>query len=417
MTRTERTYYVVFGGYTLSQFFIAPVYPLFLLSRGLDLFQMNAVLATYLITVFVFEVPTGAIADRFSRKAAFLSSCLIRMGAYGLYARAHGFADCLVAEFIDAVGTTFASGALDAWVVDGIRAEGDTHPTDRLFARAQVIFRTVMIVGGVACGYVAELGWAVPWLVCVGFFGLTAITGGLLMHEERPTPDGARQVRSLGHTALAGVAAVRGAPVLRLLCTLALTAAFAGFPLYILWQPRLQPLVGGELWPMGWILAAINLAGLTGGALVPRLLRRFEREFVLAAATLWRATMLAVAANATAVSPILAGLLLQEVSLGLSDPVLTAWTNEHIAPDYRATVLSVRSTFFTLGGATGLLAMGQVARGMGIPAAWAASAAVLALMAPGYLFLGRIARQTAAAHGPTTMLGTLPTKVTPPVVG
>ena len=49
MTRTERTYYVVFGGYTLSQFFIAPVYPLFLLSRGLDLFQMNAVLAMYLI--------------------------------------------------------------------------------------------------------------------------------------------------------------------------------------------------------------------------------------------------------------------------------------------------------------------------------------------------------------------------------
>ncbi|TMB18667.1 MAG: MFS transporter, partial [Deltaproteobacteria bacterium] len=203
MTRTERTYYVVFGGYTLAQFFIAPVYPLFLLSRGLDLFQMNAVLATYLITVFVFEVPTGAIADRFSRKTTFLSSCVIRMGAYGLYARAHGFADCLVAEFIDAVGTTLASGALDAWVVDGVRADGDTRPTDRLFARAQVVFRTVMIVGGVACGYVAELGWAVPWLVCAGMFALTAIAGGLLMHEARPAADKARRARSLGGTALA----------------------------------------------------------------------------------------------------------------------------------------------------------------------------------------------------------------------
>ena len=168
---------------------------------------------------------------------------------------------------------------------------------------------------------------------------------------------------------------------------------------------------------MGWILALINVAGLTGGALVPRLLSRFEREFVLAGAALWRAMMLVVAATATALSPILAGLLLQEVSLGLSDPVLAAWTNEHVAPDYRATVLSVRSTFFTLGGATGLLAMGQVARGMGIPVAWAASAAVLALMAPGYLFLGRIARRVAVADGPTTLLGTLPTKVTPPAVG
>jgi hypothetical protein len=32
MTRTERTYLLVFGGYNLAQFFIAPVYPLFLLT-------------------------------------------------------------------------------------------------------------------------------------------------------------------------------------------------------------------------------------------------------------------------------------------------------------------------------------------------------------------------------------------------
>src|SRR5437773_12508153 len=148
MTRTERTYYVVFGGYTLAQFFIAPVYPLFLLSRGLDLFRMNAILATYLITVFVFEVPTGAIADRFGRKRAFLAACMVRMTAYALYAFERDFADCLVAEFIDAVGTTLASGAREAWAVDGVRAEGDARPTDRLFARGQVVARAFMIVGG-----------------------------------------------------------------------------------------------------------------------------------------------------------------------------------------------------------------------------------------------------------------------------
>ena len=64
MTRTERTYLLVFGGYNLAQFFIAPVYPLFLLQCGLDLFQINVVLAVYLVTVFVLEIPTGAFADR-----------------------------------------------------------------------------------------------------------------------------------------------------------------------------------------------------------------------------------------------------------------------------------------------------------------------------------------------------------------
>jgi len=29
MTRTERTFYLLFGRYSLAQFFLAPVYPLF----------------------------------------------------------------------------------------------------------------------------------------------------------------------------------------------------------------------------------------------------------------------------------------------------------------------------------------------------------------------------------------------------
>ena len=53
-------------------------YPMFLLSRGLDLFQINVILAIFLISTFVFEVPTGAVADVYGRKISFLLSCAIR---------------------------------------------------------------------------------------------------------------------------------------------------------------------------------------------------------------------------------------------------------------------------------------------------------------------------------------------------
>src|SRR5512139_2653390 len=98
MTRTERTYYVVFSLYTVSAWFLAPMYSLFLLSRGLDLFQINVVLATYLISVFLFEVPTGAVADLAGRKVSFLLSCAVRMVAFTLYAFAGNFAQCVTAE-------------------------------------------------------------------------------------------------------------------------------------------------------------------------------------------------------------------------------------------------------------------------------------------------------------------------------
>src|SRR5437879_5963668 len=80
-------------------------------------------------------------------------------------------------------------------------------------ARGQVVGRALMIVGGVACGYLAELGWKVPWLVCTALFAVTAALAAATMRETR-----ARAVpRSLGRTALDGLGVVRAAPVLILL--------------------------------------------------------------------------------------------------------------------------------------------------------------------------------------------------------
>src|SRR5262245_53795518 len=119
MTRTERTYYVLEGSFTTWGWFMVPVYPLFLLSRNLDLFQINVVLSTYFLSTFLCEVPTGAVADVYGRKVSFILSCFTRMVAFILYFFADGFIDCLIAEMIDGVGFTLASGSLQAWAVDG----------------------------------------------------------------------------------------------------------------------------------------------------------------------------------------------------------------------------------------------------------------------------------------------------------
>ena len=401
MTRTERTYYVVSGGYNLAQFFLAPVYPLFLLSRGLDLFQVNVVLAVYLITVFAFEIPTGAIADRFGRKVSFLLACAVRMVAFTLYYFTESFTDCLLAELVDAVGTTLASGALEAWAVDGVRADGDRRPTDRMFARVEVITRASMIGGGIVCGYVGQASIDTPWLVAAALFGTTGLVGAFLMREPE-LPAGSHVAgapASLRANATAAIAAVRATPVLLLLCALTLAGAFATFPVWQMWTARMEVLSGEGPWLMGWILAALNLSALAGSALLPRLLGRLGRATVLAGASLWRALTLGLAAGATGFPPALAGLVLQESASGLTTPVLAAWSNEHIAPEQRATVLSVRSTFFTLGGAMGLVFLGLVARAYGIPWAWGLAAVALALAVPGYLALERIAGRPDAGEG------------------
>ena len=126
---------------------IGPIYPLFLMSRGLDVFEMGAILAIFFVVNFFCEVPTGAVADVYGRRVSFVLACFTRMAAFFLYPFADSFTDCALLETVDAVGTTLASGSLEAWAIDSMKAEGDTRPRDAVFARSNVFVRIAMASG------------------------------------------------------------------------------------------------------------------------------------------------------------------------------------------------------------------------------------------------------------------------------
>lgn len=398
---TERTYYLVSAFYHSSWAVIGPIYALFLLDRGLNLLEINLVLATFLITSFVFEVPTGAVADVFGRKVSFVLSCLVRMVAFLLYAVSNEFWVFLVAEFIDAVGLTLATGALDAWAVDGMRREGHDGKTERFFARAQVLTRALMIVSGLAGGYLATAyGIELPWFIAAAIFLVTAILSGFVMADDRATrtPRAANVDWRIGvrTTIVEGWHEVRRHRVMRLLCFVTFATTFATMTAQHYWPPRLQALSGEGYWLMGWIWALFNLAALIASGIVPYILR-WPREQLLAAATLMRGVMLGMAAAATTFQPAFLGILLFELGFGFTEPLMLAWMNDHAEPERRATVLSVRQMSFTLGGGIGLCLLGLVALHDGIPLVWGIGALVLIAVAPVCLALGRAQEDTDSA--------------------
>jgi MFS family permease len=398
MTRTERTYYLVSSLYRLSWSALGPTYVLFLIGRGLDLLHVNLVLAVYLIVTCLFEVPTGAVADIFGRKVSFILSCVIRAVAFGLYFFSDSFAEFLVAEVIDAVGTTLATGAFDAWAVDGMRDDGDHRPPDRVFARAMMLGQAVAIVGGFSAAQLAQRDIALPWLMGTSGFLLCALVGMISM-RERPLPNMSwANWRASAHLSIVAtvrdsLATVRAMPVMRGLCLLTLLTAFAGMPAFHMWQPRLEGLSGEGPWLLGWVWVFLNLSVMAGNALIPRLVGAWGRGTTLCVAYAWRALCLGIAGMAAGFPVALIGFLLQEIGLGMAEPLLQAWMNEHATAAQRATILSVRSMAFTLGGATGLVCLGLVARASGIGTVWVITAILYAAAAPGYLLLARIARR------------------------
>ena len=387
---SERTYYVVSATYNLSWAALGAIYPLFLMSRGLDLFQINVILAVYLFCNFAFEVPTGAVADIFGRKVSFLLSCAIRAIAFLIYFFVDSFAGFVMAEMIDAVGTTLASGALDAWAVDETRREGSTTPVDRLFARAKTISHAAMIVSGLCGGLIAEHDIAYPWLVGVAGFATTGVVAALAMREHRPAPERIEArpagwlerlnpLPSLRSQVRGGLDTVMGSRTLRMLCLLTAALAFAHMPVMQYWPAHLSQIGGAGPSTIGWMWAAINVAALIGSASLPQLRQRMSRRSIAICLTLARCAGVVIAAMSMSFGKAAGGLIVFFMGMGASDPLLHAWISDHADSKQRATILSVQGMSFMFGGAVGLLVVGLVARAHGVPAGWAVSAVAFML--------------------------------------
>src|SRR5260370_12488547 len=98
-----RRYYAVWMTYSFAGGFRFGVYPIFLKSRGLSQFEINSVLATYFVVLFLTDVPTGAFADALGRRRSFVLGTLLRVAAFIVYFFAHQYFMFLIAESIDGI--------------------------------------------------------------------------------------------------------------------------------------------------------------------------------------------------------------------------------------------------------------------------------------------------------------------------
>src|SRR6185436_7380801 len=87
-------------------------------SRGLTFTQMMWLEVAYALGVVLLEVPTGAIADRWSRKYALALNVAFAMASTAMIAVAPGFAIFLLASLVASVHSAFESGTLTSLMYD-----------------------------------------------------------------------------------------------------------------------------------------------------------------------------------------------------------------------------------------------------------------------------------------------------------
>ena len=124
--RVVRTYLLITGLFNLAASLIWGVDTLFKLHAGLDIFQVMLTNAAFTLGMVVFEIPTGVVADTLGRRVSLLLCLATLLVSTLLYVtiawRGWGFWPFMVTSMLLGLGYTFYTGAVDAWLVDALKA-------------------------------------------------------------------------------------------------------------------------------------------------------------------------------------------------------------------------------------------------------------------------------------------------------
>jgi DHA3 family tetracycline resistance protein-like MFS transporter len=198
---------------------------------GLNPLQLVLVGTVLEASAFLFEVPTGVVADTYSRRLSIVIGVLVLGVSFLLLGLAHFFPLVLLAQVICGLGYTFLSGATDAWLADEVGAEN----VGGVYVRAGQIGRAAELVGLGLAAVLGSIHLALPILIAGGLYLLLgAVLGGvmpetgfqrrLLPKGDRPSTtvaaiwsNASRQLRSMGATVRESLGVIRNRPVLGIL--------------------------------------------------------------------------------------------------------------------------------------------------------------------------------------------------------
>jgi MFS family permease len=398
-----RTYYTLLLGNTLAASLIWGINTVFLLDAGLSNLEAFAANAFFTAGMVAFEIPTGIVADMWGRRASFLLGTVTLAASTALYVllwEVHApFWEWAAVSLLLGLGFTFFSGAVEAWLVDALRATGYAGPLERVFARGQVVTGVAMLTGSVAGGYLAQvvsLGFpfVLRAVILVVMFGVAFA----VMRDIGFTPkrDGG-PLREMRNIAANSVEYGWRVPAVRYVMLAApFTAGVAIYAFYAL-QPYLLELYGdeGAYGIAGLVAAIVAGAQILGGVLAPRIRRLFRRRTsALIAADALSVVALVLMGLIESFGAVIALVVVWGLLFAAVMPIRQAYLNGLIPSDQRATILSFDSLMASSGGVVAQPVLGRSADVWGYPASYVLSGAISAFALP---FLAKARREQAPA--------------------
>ncbi|MFV1998888.1 MAG: MFS transporter [Acidimicrobiia bacterium] len=386
-----RRYYTYAGIYTLAASIIWGINTLFLLDAGLSVAEVFLANAAFSVGTVLFEIPTGVVADTIGRRASFLLSLIVlaasTMSYVGLAQAGGGVLGFALVSVFMGLGFTFYSGAMEAWLVDGVRELGYDGDMDSVFATAQIVGGVAMLVGTIGGGLLGQIDLALPFilrslllvaLLILAFFGMHDIGFQRRSVTLKSLPMEAKKIASTGIRQ-----GWRSRPLRMIMIGGAIQNGFFFWAWYA-WQPYfLELLERDAVWVAGVVAALLSVAMIVGNGLV-----KFFTQFCGRRTTMlvWTSVAFGLGTIGVGVASnfaiALGFLLIAAVAMGVQMPVRQAFIHNMVASEERATVVSFDSMITGIGAVGGQAGLGIYSERQGYSVAYIVGGAITLLALP-----------------------------------
>ena len=316
-----------------------------LAARGFSLAEIGFAEGVFHLVSFLFEVPSGVIADVFGRKKSMVASQCMFAAASAAMLLSRSMGGVCLAMALNALGYNFASGSREALAYESLKMCGLEEAYQQFAVNDLTLWRVGTALATLCAGFALWLGPRAAYGVDLAFALLGLCPALLLQEPECSTPASGHPALRIREAVQESIAFILHSPkALRLMLCNAAVGTVATMLLYLL-QARL-PALG---LPAGWLGPVLFVLGLSGtlGVQAARFAEGigFRPLALLCAGGVFAGAMLAAAPSLPVAfaGGFLAGMLDDLLDVR-SDVVL----NGMVPSAQRATLVSVSSLTFSL---------------------------------------------------------------------
>jgi MFS family permease len=255
-----------------------PIEKLFMTQIGFDAASVGVMAAAYAAVVPLLEVPSGILADRWSRRWVMILGCVALVASSLLGGLSDNVMAYVVAAMVLGVYFAFGSGTVDSVVYDTVLEQtGSNELYETWIGRTRAVESAAFVLSALAGGVLAQYtSTRFTYFATIPLVGLAVI--GFLRFEEPRLHQAAERVTLRSHIALTFRTMITSRVVL---CVLLLVAAGgllsqAVFEFGPLWLVALEApaVLYGPYWAV--LVSTLGVAGLLIGML------NLERRLMLA---------------------------------------------------------------------------------------------------------------------------------------